>query len=141
MSLTSFPEEFCALVCREEQDYCPRQNFVDAGCPEEGFVPALLTYDDTALSTFIQGLGLPLFQQGVVEPLTIRARFDIPDNTGLFLRGLCCPFDEPIRRDNVEECLMAPLLQKLPAHPYYCRDYPDYLEPTNSEPFYNVPRL
>jgi len=36
---------------------------------------------------------------------------------------------------------MAPLLQKLPAHPYYCRDYPDYLEPTNSEPFYNVPRL
>ena len=43
-----------------------RQNFVDTGCPEEGFVPALLTYDDIALSTFIQGLGIPLFQQGVV---------------------------------------------------------------------------
>ncbi|CAG8608911.1 7853_t:CDS:2 [Paraglomus occultum] len=43
-----------------------RQNFVDAGCPEKGFVPALLAYDDTALSTFINGLGLPLFQQGIV---------------------------------------------------------------------------
>ncbi|KAG9306478.1 hypothetical protein G9A89_008414 [Geosiphon pyriformis] len=71
-------------------------------------------------------------------------KLEMIESTSSFLDLLFSPFDETIKRSNLEQCLTSTLLCKLPVDPYYCKkhlDYLNYLEPSCSEPFYNVPRL